>query len=129
MKLKTMKTSRKKLGNLGEDYACSYLERLGHTILDRNWRCGHLELDIVSLDGEGIHFVEVKSRTAPFTAHPEENVTRTKQGKITAAALGWLNTRGHPGDAEVFFDVIAVVFDGDNVEIDYFKQAYIPIYT
>ena len=124
-----MESARMKLGKMGEDKACEYLEGIGHTILERNWRCGHLETDIVSMAPDGVHFVEVKSRTAPFTAHPEENVTRTKQGKITAAALGWLNTRGHPGDAEVFFDVIAVVFDGDNVEIDYFKQAYIPIYT
>lgn len=124
-----MTTSRKKLGNLGEDLACDYLRGLGHTVLDRNWRCGHLEIDIVSLDGDGVHFVEVKSRTAPFTAHPEENVTRSKQGKITAAALGWLNSVEHPVDWEVFFDVIAVVFDGDKTDIQYFKQAYIPIYT
>lgn len=124
-----MTTSRKKLGNRGEDYACRYLEKLGHMILDRNWRCGHLELDIVSLDREGVHFVEVKSRTAPYTAHPEENVTRSKQGKITAAALGWLNSQMLPGDREVFFDVVAVVFDGDKIEIEYFKQAFIPIYT
>ena len=44
------KNSRGELGRLGEDIACRYLENLGHTILDRNWRWGHLEIDIISFD-------------------------------------------------------------------------------
>lgn len=37
------------LGKQGEDEVCQYLIRHGHTILDRNWRYGHLEIDIVTL--------------------------------------------------------------------------------
>ena len=53
---------RQKLGERGENVACRYLESMGHTILERNWRNGHLEIDIISVDPEGIHFVEVKAR-------------------------------------------------------------------
>ena len=29
------------LGKWGEDLAASYLERLGYTILERDWKSGH----------------------------------------------------------------------------------------
>ena len=40
---------RRDLGRQGEDIACTLLESMGHTILERNWRSGHLEIDIISL--------------------------------------------------------------------------------
>ena len=58
------------MGDLGEDLASRYLEQLGHTVLERNWRHSHLEIDLITLDAEGLHFVEVKSRTAPVSAAP-----------------------------------------------------------
>ncbi len=34
------------LGLNGESLAASYLQEKGYTILDRNWRSGHKELDL-----------------------------------------------------------------------------------
>ena len=122
---------RQKLGELGENVACRHLEGMGHTILERNWRCGHLEIDIISVDPEGIHFVEVKARQQSVQAPPQENVDRRKQGRIVKAALGFLNTaQGLPRkDLECFFDVIAVTFKGDRSHVEWIPQAYIPIYV
>lgn len=119
------------VGRLGEDEACRKLGELGHTIVERNWRCGHLEVDIISIDHEGIHFVEVKSRVAPVSAEPEENVTAQKQKHIVAAAKGYLNSQKsyHYMAMDVFFDVVSVIFEGDRVDVTYFPQAYIPLYT
>lgn len=122
-----MENSRKTLGNLGEDLACEYLTSIGHIILDRNWRYGHLEIDIVSKDGQGLHFVEVKSRVAPVSADPEENVGWKKQRKLTSAANAYLHSRA-AGDLEVTFDIVTVVFDGEKTDIKYYNQAFIPIY-
>lgn len=119
------------VGRLGEDEACRKLGELGHTIVERNWRCGHLEVDIISIDREGIHFVEVKSRVAPVSAEPEENVTALKQRRIVAAANGYLHSckmRNFMA-MDVFFDVISVIFEGERTEVTYFPQAYMPIYT
>lgn len=124
-----MKDGRSMTGKKGEDAAAQYLESLGHRILDRNWRSGHLEIDIVSEDILGIHFVEVKTRTAPVPALPEENVTFAKQKKITAAAGRYLMKAGSDRAKEVFFDVIGVVIDGERNTITYYPQAYIPIYV
>ena len=126
-----METARRRLGDLGEDQACRYLERLGHVVQERNWRKSHLEIDIISQDVNGVHFVEVKSRVAPVTAAPEENVTPLKQRKIASAALRCLHNSKDPllsSDSEVHFDIVAVTFEGGEEKIEWFPDAFIPMY-
>lgn len=121
---------RQYLGRRGEDMACDFLAGKGHTILARNWRSGHLEIDIISFDSEGIHFVEVKTRRKSVQAPPQENVGSRKQDRIARAAKSFLKTRmGLPyGNHECMFDVAAITFDGDSARLEWFPQAYIPIY-
>ena len=118
------------LGKQGEDIACRLLEGMGHTILARNWRSGHLEIDIISLDSTGIHFVEVKTRRLNVQAPPEENVDRAKQRRIASAAGRFLKSgKGLPyGDHECSFDIVAVTFEGGQANTEWFPQAYIPMY-
>ena len=119
-----------RIGRMAEDLACGYLARHGHTVVARNWRSGHLEVDIVSTDAAGIHFVEVKSRVAPVQAGPEENVGYRKQQRLAAAARAYLHSAENfslLGQKEVFFDVFSVIFEGEKVETKYYPQAYIPI--
>ncbi len=121
---------RQELGRRGEEIVCRFLEDRGHTILERNWRSGHLEIDIISWDAEGIHFVEVKSRESNIQAPPQENVDRQKQKKIVRAAQSFLRTGEIPyGNHECMFDVAAVTFLGDRADIEWIPQAYIPIYV
>jgi putative endonuclease len=110
--------------------ACTYLQDIGHTILCRNWRSGHLEIDIISLDKDGIHFVEVKTRRKNVQAPPQENVNHKKQARITKAALGFLNSRNGLSyrNYECSFDIIAITFEGRDFKIEWIPQAYIPIY-
>ena len=125
-------TARMLLGRRGEDVACDFLEKKGHRILTRNYRSGHLEIDIISTDGSGVHFVEVKSRVAPVAAAPEENVTPLKQKKIANAALRYLHGSKDPavaGGTDVYFDIVAVTFDGGSTRVEWFPNAFIPIYV
>lgn len=121
---------RRDLGKQGEDLACGRLVAMGHLILERNWRSGHLEIDIISYDSDGIHFVEVKTRKLSIQAPPQENVDRTKQRRIAQAAKAFLRTRkGLPyGDLECHFDIMAVTFEGGTCHAEWFPQAYIPLY-
>ena len=114
------------LGRLGEDMACDFLQSRGHRIIARNWQGSHLEVDIISEAPDGVHFVEVKSRLDADAA-PEEKVDARKQGRISAAALKYLNETG--SDREVFFDVVSVTFNGEETRVAYFPQAWIPMYT
>ena len=121
---------RQKTGRQGEELVCQYLIEQGHSIVERNWRCGHLEVDIISVARDGIHFVEVKSRTAPLMAQPEENVGYRKQARIATAARRYLALRDDRllGEMEVWLDVAAVTFTGEKGEITWFPGAYVPIH-
>lgn len=119
-------------GRIGEELACRYLMKAGHVILKRNWRCGHLEIDIISSDRNGTHFVEVKCRREPFQAEPQENVTYRKQKRITRAASAYLlkekSSSGNYG--ECHFDIVSVTFrqNRESAEIRFFPDAWIPIF-
>lgn len=119
---------RSKIGEVGEQMACDFLQTRGHQILDRNWRSGHLELDIVSEGPDGLHFVEVKARTAPVTTSITDQVNTIKQKRISAAALQYLN-KNHLDGKEVYFDIVSVLFDGRETVVRYFPQAWIPMYV
>lgn len=122
---------RQSLGKQGEDMVCEFLQSKGHTILERNFRSGHLEIDIISFDAEGIHFVEVKTRMKNIQAPPQENVDARKQRRIAKAAMSFLK-RGKGltyGNHECLFDVAAVTFGKDGrATLEWFPQAYIPIF-
>lgn len=128
-----MRTTRQTTGKKGEDEACMYLLRLGHTILARNWRNSHQELDIVSFKGDEIHFIEVKTRKEPVAADPVVNVNLAKRKNVAKAAAAFLNSgemHNLSGDMDVCFDVITVVFRIDgSFEIEYYPKAFTPIYV
>ncbi len=121
---------RRDLGRLGEDIACDLLLGMGHSILERNFRSGHLEIDIISADVEGIHFVEVKTRQKSIQAPPQESVDYSKQKRITRAAQSFIRThKGQPySGREILFDIIAITFDGNTHTVEWFPQAYIPLF-
>ena len=124
------RNKRQVTGKKGEDMACDLLAGRGHTILERNHRVGHLEIDIISVSADGIHFVEVKARRESIQAPPQDNVDHVKQRRIAAAAKGYLRSRkGLPfNGCDCHFDVIAVIFKENTAQVDYFPDAYIPIY-
>ncbi|MCQ2178363.1 MAG: YraN family protein [Bacteroidales bacterium] len=122
-----MKTQRQITGRKGEDEACFYLMGLGMTILKRNSRHSHLETDIIALAADGLHFVEVKTVTAPYLSRPELKVNYQKRSRMIRAAGAWLlseERKDLPADIEVFLDVITVVFDGRTRRIEYFPDAF-----
>ncbi len=126
-----MMNGKGKLGKAGEEEVCKWLISKGHTILERNWRAGKQEIDIISLDRDGIHFVEVKSRTAPVQGEPEEAVNPAKQRNIVKAARRFMTLKGNElsDNLEIWFDIAAVTFDGGDVRLNYFPGAFVPIYV
>ena len=127
-----MQTDKQKTGSRGEEEACSWLVGEGHHILRRNWRAGHLELDVITLQGRVLHIVEVKTRSAGAPVPPEVNVGRDKRRRMVSAANAFINSaeRGTlPPNLEIWFDVLTVVFAEPAPRIDYFPQAFIPFYV
>jgi ribonuclease HII len=52
----------KQISDSAEDVASTYLQKLGHEILNRNWKTKYCEIDIVSKLKNTIFFTEVKYR-------------------------------------------------------------------
>lgn len=109
--------------------AADYLEGKGFTILARNWRSGHYELDIVAVGDDGIHFVEVRTRINPEIL-PQETVNSAKQRKVVEAAKRFLRGDAYRrfSDLEAFFDVVGVTLSNDGTDLEYIPQAFIPMY-
>ena len=96
------------VGGYGERVAVRHLERAGMTVLARNWRCEHGELDVVARDGNCLVVCEVKTRRGGGTGHPLEAVTPAKLARLRRLAAAWLSASGvHP--TEVRLDVVAVL--------------------
>lgn len=102
---------RKASGMAAEQAAASLLERLGHRVLARNLRLGHLEVDVLSTDpADGsLVLTEVKARRGGRHA-PELRVDRRKQLHLETAAR-MLLCRADMRSRPVRFDVVAVTLD------------------
>ena len=85
-----MKTSNKSTGDFGEARAVAYLRRRGYIIIERNYRAGHHEIDIIARRWKTIFFVEVKTRTYRpeelETAPPPGNAVRKDKKLFTRQA-------------------------------------------
>ena len=115
----------KEIGQIGEDAAVKYLESQGYVILDRNWHCGHLEIDIVALDGDFLAIIEVKTREVNSLLTPAETITKSKQYNLISAANGYV--RRNRRHEEVRFDIISVIHhNGDVQDVELIKYAFYP---
>ena len=114
------------LGRWGEDCAADYLQRLGYTIMARDWKSGHRDIDIVAMDGATQVFVEVKTRRNRVFADPEEAVDYHKLRNLQGAINHYVKC--FHVDHDIRFDIITVVgTSGDATpEIEHLKD--IPLY-
>lgn len=115
------------LGAWGERHAAARLERDGWRILERGYRMGRREVDLVIRKGGLLVFVEVKTRSDDSFGAPEDAVTRLKRREIEAVALDYL-LRHVPADVDVRFDVVAIVRDtrGRVLRYEHIEDAWRP---
>ena len=112
------------LGLEGEERAAEYMKRQGYTILDRNWRCGHKELDMVAVKDGTIVFVEVKTRTGGEWGDPQDAVDLRKIRRIVRSADAYLRLKMI--DLDVRFDIISVVLHNGNLNLEHIEEAFYP---
>ena len=112
------------LGRQGEDIAAEYLIQQGYTIQDRDWHCGHKDLDLVVTKDNVIAFVEVKTRTGTEWGDPQDFVNDRKIRSIVHSADAYL--RFNQINMEVRFDIISVVLDEGEFKVEHIEQAFFP---
>lgn len=93
-------------GKKGEDIAADYLTKNGYTLLEKNWRKHHWEVDIIASKDQFLHFIEVKTRYSLRFGFPEESITKDKMKNLKNAAENYQYR--YPKWKYIQFDVIAI---------------------
>jgi len=112
----------KELGKWGEQVAYEYLLVQGYTMVERDTRQGHFEIDLIATKGNRIIFIEVKTRS-DLKVDPVQSINSRKIGRICAAANSYVNQHKLPH--EVQFDIVIVIGNPDNYTIEHIPDAFI----
>lgn len=99
------------IGRQGEDVAMEWLRDRGYYIVERNWRVGRYEIDIIAEHYDTLHFVEVKTRKRGSWQSAYDSIDEQKIRSLRRAAAYYRATR-RPRRI-VQFDLIAVEHDDE----------------
>ena len=79
-------------GALAEAKVCIHLRKLGHVVIQQNWRTRTAEIDIISRQGCTLYFTEVKYRRTDAYGDACEYVTSKKLSQMRFAARQYIAT-------------------------------------
>lgn len=102
------------VGARAEGAVAEYLERAGHTILERNWKTKYCEIDIISRAGDTLYFTEVKYRRQANQGGGMAAITPRKFHKMTFAAQ--LYATSHPSADQLLLAAASVTGEPPRVE-------------
>jgi putative endonuclease len=118
-----MSAARQAFGELGERIAERWLRRRGWRVVQRRFRSGHRDIDLV-VEQEGIvAFVEVKARRGPEFGGPLLAVNWRKRKELERSAKVWVDRHGR-GAEQYRFDVVGVLLDGADVRVCHVENAF-----
>ena len=106
-RIKNIVTPNNELGTWGEEQAADFLIHKGYTILERDWKSGHRDIDIIATNGQVVVFVEVKARRNRIFGEPEDAVDYMKMHNLRAAINHYVKFKNIRLD--IRFDIITVV--------------------
>lgn len=118
--------TRAAVGRIGEDAVVNLLARNGHTLLARNWRWHHAEVDVVTLHGEAVVFHEVKSRAGCVHLDLEAVLPSAAQRRrLVKAAHAFLRGSPHlPSECRFWVEVVHV--GAASVDVQWVPEAFDP---
>ncbi|MEI6265545.1 MAG: YraN family protein [Sphingobacteriia bacterium] len=109
-----MNAKNLEIGKIGEDIAVNYLITHEYTILERNWRHKHYEIDIIAFKHKLLHIIEVKTRNSLDFGYPEESIDKSKMQFLKNAAAAYQYK--HPQWKYLEFDIISITLDHDLIK-------------
>ena len=105
------RTIKRKIGDLGEEIACKYLEKRGYRVLQRNYWKPWGEIDIIVKKGDLLSFVEVKSVSRETKLRPEDNMHPAKLKRLHRAVQTYLLDHNVPERVPWQIDLACVYLD------------------
>lgn len=106
----------------GEDNGCEYLQKNGFKVIERNFRKGYGEIDIIAIDSSSspkekvLVFIEVKTRKSNSFGSPLESITPWKLKSLIKAAQFYKFIHPNLPDS-MRIDAISVSLSSNN-EVD-----------
>lgn len=94
----------------------------GFEVLERNYRFGKAEIDLIVRKEKLLVFVEVKTRSGTSHGMPEVAVNATKAALIVSAAEHYLEAMNWPH--EIRFDIISILIQGQRDQIEHLEDAF-----
>ena len=110
-------------GKKGEEEAGHFLECRGHRILERNFRAERGEIDLITLDGSTLVFVEVKTGRSGRYGAPENRVDARKQRQIGKVAQAYLIAKNLE-HLDCRFDVVSIIETASGKRIRHYRDAF-----
>ena len=111
-------------GQEAETRAVTYLMTNGYTILERNYRFGKAEIDIIARLKDVLIVVEVKARSTDFFGSPETFVSRKKIKLLVDATNHYIEQNNLAFD--VRFDIIVYVAQNNQWQQQHIEGAFGP---
>ena len=111
------------LGVRGERIAERWLAHKGWRVLQRRFRDGHRDLDLIAERQGTVAFVEVKARSGLEFGTPVEAVDWRKRRELVRSARMWITRHGQPGET-YRFDVIGVLMASERVFVRHVENAF-----
>ena len=118
-----MSAVRQAFGELGERIAERWLRRRGWRVIQRRFRTGHRDIDLVVERDGTVAFVEVKARKGPEFGGPLLAVNHRKRKELERSAMVWIDRHGERAE-QYRFDVVGVLVDGAEVRVCHVENAF-----
>ena len=118
-----MSTARQAFGELGERIAERWLRQQGWNVVNRRFRNGRRDIDLVVRRDRTVAFVEVKARKGDDFGGPVAAVNWRKQKELAKSAQVWIDRHGAPLE-DYRFDVVGVLVNGERVRVRHVTDAF-----
>ena len=89
--------------------------------MERNWRVGHYEMDIIAEHYDTLHFVEVKTRRKGGWQSAYDSIDEQKIRSLRRAAMAYRSM--HRIRHNIQFDLIAItVYEDNSTTLEYVEN-------
>lgn len=117
------RNSKKEIGEKGEKLALEFLERENYKFVDKNYRFGRYEIDLIMFKAKTLVFVEVKSGGNKF-GNPILRITPKKMSNLISAAENFISENEQFSDFQFRMDALVVSFGKNGVEFEHYENAF-----
>lgn len=113
------------IGQKGEKIAADYIQKLNFKIIAKNFKIGHLELDLIAQKNKSLYFFEIKTRQNTKVVSQDNILTKNQIINLKKAAKIYL-TNNKCYYRSFHFNLIIVILNlkNKNANIIYYPDIF-----